>query len=51
VSQEAAEEVYGVVLDVDGDEVTVREEATDRRREEIRQHRIKEATLQGGERQ
>ena len=49
VSEEAAEDVYGVTLDIDGDEVTVREGETKRRREEIRTRRVDEATVQGGE--
>lgn len=50
VSEGAAADVYGVVLDVNGDVVTVREDATERRREEIRQQRIDEATVDGGDR-
>lgn len=40
---------YRVILEVDGEDVTVREEATESRREEIRQRWIDEATVLGGE--
>lgn len=48
VSEAAAEDIYGVVLDVDGDDVSFREDATERRRKEIRERRIEEADHQGG---
>lgn len=45
VSKEAAAETYGVVLDTDGSEVTVHEEATERRRSKLRDERLENSVI------
>jgi N-methylhydantoinase B len=51
VSESAAYDIYGVVLDTDGDDVTVREEATADRRNEIREERLSGGSIlaEGGD--
>lgn len=45
VSMEAAADVYGVMLEGEGHEISVREEATETRREEIREQRLEESHI------
>jgi N-methylhydantoinase B len=48
VTEAAANDIYGVVVERDGDEVAVLDDATEARRSEIRERRLAESTI-GGE--
>jgi N-methylhydantoinase B len=45
ISLESANDIYGVVFDGDGDDMTVDEQATEQRREELIETRLEESTI------
>ena len=47
VTEEAANDIYGAVVEWHGDEVTALEDQTASRREELREQRLTESTIQG----
>ncbi|MFB6172890.1 MAG: hydantoinase B/oxoprolinase family protein [Haloarculaceae archaeon] len=49
VTEEAAREIYGVAIEWDGDEAVARQDATEERREVIREQRLDESTIPGGD--